>query len=177
VLSQPPAGACSTVWWVNARVVRATDSGRGRRQCAVRRPTSSGPSPQPPLVDKLRLAFSLSCSLSPPFSPSGSLGRSHRGHSRPTRNKEWNHGAWRAAFRRNSRGRPAVPPRDRTQHARQVHVAGAPPGRSPPPGRFLFPAIAVGFGFAWARHAHTSLTPRLSSGAPDTGDALDGEER
>lgn len=72
--------------WVNVRVVRATDGGRGRRQCAVRRPTSSGPSPQPPLVDKLRLAFSLSCSLYPPFSPSGSLGRSHRGHSRPTRN-------------------------------------------------------------------------------------------
>ena len=109
----------------------------GSAPCAGQAPPVPS-SPQPPLVDKLRLCLFHFPAPSLRFPPAGgAIRRSHRGHSRPTRNREWNHragrggdrGAWRAAFRRNSRG----PRRDRTEGARQVHVAGAPPGR------FLFP--------------------------------------
>ena len=123
----------------------------------MRRPSPSGPSPQPPLVDKLRLALFTF------------LRRSHRGHSRPARNREWkNHGAARGGAVTAARGvacrfppqfsRPRPGPdgmRAPSPHSRRTAwpVFISPPSHRP---------IAVGFGLGFARHAHTSLTPRVA---------------
>jgi hypothetical protein len=129
------------------------------------------------LVDSF--GFSISCipaqicTLLPAAEWSQDSGvRSHHGHVHPTRGRAGNRGAvttgqggaWRAAFRRNSRSCPGTrgwEPRAPSPHSRRTArpVATAH--------RFSFHlAVEVGSSSSSARHAHSAVTPWVRCAAP-----------